>query len=249
MQDQKEMLEINKAGWDEVADQYFGIHALPQYGPYAPTEDELHLLGDVTGKTVLEIGCGSGHSLLYMANRGAGDIWGIDLSTTQVNYAKELLQENRLTGNIQQMSMENIDDLPSEYFDIVFSVYALGWTVDMARTLSNIYKRLKNGGVLVFSWEHPIQSRLMYEDDKITYTQSYHSEGPYKVTWRGVPVIMHHRKVSTILNELSNAGFFIERVIEESRVPETDESSPTTWYSGMKARLSPPTIIIKCIKK
>ncbi|MFD2881748.1 class I SAM-dependent methyltransferase [Paenibacillus rhizoplanae] len=106
MQDQKEMLEINKAGWDEVADQYFGIHALPQYGPYAPTEDELHLLGEVAGKTVLEIGCGSGHSLLYMASRGAGDVWGIDLSTTQVNYAKELLQENRLTGNIQQMSME-----------------------------------------------------------------------------------------------------------------------------------------------
>lgn len=24
MQDQKEMLEINKAGWDEVADPYFG---------------------------------------------------------------------------------------------------------------------------------------------------------------------------------------------------------------------------------
>lgn len=249
MLDRKEMLEINKAGWDEVADQYFGIHALPEYGPYAPTEDEINLLGDVAGKTVLEIGCGSGHSLLYMASRGAGDVWGIDLSTTQVNYAKELLQENRTTGNIKQMSMENIDDLPSEYFDIVFSVYALGWTVDIARTLSNIYKKLKNGGVFVFSWEHPMQSRLIYDDGKITYAQSYHSEGPYEVTWRRVPVIMHHRKVSTILNELANAGFFIERVIEESRVPETDDSSPAQWYSGMKARLSPPTIIIKCIKK
>lgn len=147
------------------------------------------------------------------------------------------------------MSMENMDDLPSEYFDVVFSVYALGWTVDLARTLSNIYNRLKNGGVFVFSWEHPIQSRLMYDDDKIIYAQSYHSEGPYKVTWRGVPVIMHHRKVSTIVNELSKAGFFIKQVFEESRVAETDDSSPTKWYSGKKARLSPPTIIIKCIKK
>lgn len=76
MLDRKEMLEINKAGWDDVADQYFGILALPQYGPFAPAEDELNLLGDVSGKTVLEIGCGSGHSLLYMANRGAKEISG-----------------------------------------------------------------------------------------------------------------------------------------------------------------------------
>lgn len=244
-----EMLEINKAGWDDVADQYFGILALPKYGPYAPTEDELNLLGDVVGKKILEIGCGSGHSLLYMASKGAEEIWGIDLSTTQVNYTKELLEENKLKGTIKQMAMEDMVDLPRNHFDIVFSIYALGWTVDIARTVSNIYEKLKNGGKFIFSWEHPIQSRLEYDGEKINYVQSYNSEGSYEVNWRGVPVIMHHRKVSTILNELSKAGFYIEKVLEESRVPETDDSSPNKWYSGMKAHLSPPTIIIKCIKK
>lgn len=249
MLDQRKMIEINKAGWDDVADQYYGLLALPKYGPYAPTEDELHLLGDVAAKTILEVGCGSGHSLLYMASRGANEIWGIDLSNTQVNFTKQLLEKNRLKGNIEQMPMEDMDKLPMDYFDVVFSVYALGWTVDLSCTLSNIYRRLKDGGIFVFSWEHPIQSRLEYDSEKIIYNQSYHSEGPYKVTWRGVPVIMHHRKVSTILNELSKAGFYIDQVLEESRVPDTDDSSPTKWYSGMKARLSPPTIIIKCIKK
>jgi hypothetical protein len=60
---------------------------------------------------------------------------------------------------------------------------------------------------------------------------------------------MQHRKVSTILNELSSAGFYISQVIEESRVPDNDDSLPSKWYSGMKALLSPPTIIIKSTKK
>lgn len=37
MLNQTEMLEIIKAGWDDVADQYFGVLALPKYGPYEPT--------------------------------------------------------------------------------------------------------------------------------------------------------------------------------------------------------------------
>jgi hypothetical protein len=39
--------EINKKSWDEVAPRFFGRTALPEYGPFAPTEDELSLFGDV----------------------------------------------------------------------------------------------------------------------------------------------------------------------------------------------------------
>jgi hypothetical protein len=74
-------------------------------------------------------------------------------------------------------------------------------------------------------------------------------EGPYRLdSWRGVPIIMHHRKVSTFINELTNSGFNICQVIEESRVPDNDESLPSKWYSGRKAEYSPSTLIIKCRK-
>jgi 2-polyprenyl-3-methyl-5-hydroxy-6-metoxy-1,4-benzoquinol methylase len=92
------MLQINKEGWDNVADQYYGLLALPNYGPYAPTEEELNLIGDINGKNVLEIGCGSGHSLLYMANHGANELWGIDLSGAQIKYTKDLLNQNGYSG-------------------------------------------------------------------------------------------------------------------------------------------------------
>jgi SAM-dependent methyltransferase len=79
MLDRQRELEINQAAWDRVAPLFFGGTALPQYGPLAPTENELNLL-DARAQKVLELGCGSGHSLRYLAERGATELWGIDLS-------------------------------------------------------------------------------------------------------------------------------------------------------------------------
>jgi len=59
-------LKINKKGWDRVAGDFFAATALPGYGPFTPAEKELKLFGDVRGKKILEIGCGSDHSLKYL---------------------------------------------------------------------------------------------------------------------------------------------------------------------------------------
>lgn len=59
----KTIHQVNKTYWNANADSWFGATALPEYGVKFVTENELHLFGDVTEKTMLEIGCGSGHSL------------------------------------------------------------------------------------------------------------------------------------------------------------------------------------------
>src|SRR5689334_20078322 len=64
--DQQQMLSINQAGWDQVAARFYGGTALPIYGPLAPTEESLQLLDPLHGARVLELGCGSGHSLHYL---------------------------------------------------------------------------------------------------------------------------------------------------------------------------------------
>lgn len=57
------IIENNKSYWNTNAGYWFGTTALPQYGVKFVTEDDLHLFGDVSGKKLLEICCGSGHSL------------------------------------------------------------------------------------------------------------------------------------------------------------------------------------------
>ena len=82
-----EILKINKEGWEKSAERFFGRAALPDYGPFALSETELNLFGPLTGKRVLDIGCGSGHSLQYMGNEGAEELWGLDLTTKQIEIA------------------------------------------------------------------------------------------------------------------------------------------------------------------
>lgn len=63
--------ETNTEFWDTIGSEFLGSTSLPSWGGFLPSEDKLNLLGDLSGKRVLEIGCGNGHSLEYTASRGA----------------------------------------------------------------------------------------------------------------------------------------------------------------------------------
>jgi SAM-dependent methyltransferase len=117
-----------------------------------------------------------------------------------------------------------------DYFDKAISIYALGWTVDLQKTLANIYQCLKPGGVLVFSWEHPIHSAVEYNDEHLQFKRAYVVEGHEKHdSWKGVPIVKQNRKISTFINELIKTGFIIDKVIEESKIDENDTSNPQKW--------------------
>ena len=43
-----DILTQDKESWNAIADSFFGITALPNYGCLCPTEDELHLFPENT---------------------------------------------------------------------------------------------------------------------------------------------------------------------------------------------------------
>jgi ubiquinone/menaquinone biosynthesis C-methylase UbiE len=243
-------LKANKNSWNEAASRFYGRNPLPEYGPLAPTEDELHLLGDVTGKKVLEIGCGSGHSLLYMDQRNAGELWGLDLSTKQIELARDVLRNSQAPVQLFESPMEEDPGLPQHYFDLVYSVFAIGWTVDLSRTLANVHRYLKPSGTFVFSWEHPLYSRLVQQDGDLKFAKSYHEEGPYDHEAWPETAIMQQYRLSTYINTCIQQGFSIEQVVEDVALSEEVLQSQTNrWYSAVKASAIPTTLIIKCRKK
>jgi len=220
-----------------------------QYGVYGPKESELNLLGDVRGKAILEVGCGSGQTLEYFAMRGAGELLGVDLSSKQIETARKVVSRFDIPIHFIEAPMEEMDMLPESSFDIAVSMFALGWTVNLEKTLSHIFKALKSEGIFVFTWEHPIYSLLDYADGKLQFRLPYETEQfEYHESWRAVPIVMHYRKLSTYINALIKTGFVIDQLIEETRIPENDTSKPEKWYSAAKARMLPPSFTIKCHK-
>jgi hypothetical protein len=56
--------------------------------------------------------------------------------------------------------MEVNPGVPQNHFDLVLSIYGLGWTTDLGATLALVNTYLRPGGCLVVSGEHPVYSCL-----------------------------------------------------------------------------------------
>lgn len=150
--------QTNSSYWDTKGNDFLGAIVLPLYGPYI-SEEKCRLFGDVSGKKILEIGCGNGRSLEYHGERKAAELWGLDLSEKQIEKAKQHLTACGLSAKLICAPMEEECGLPANYFDYVYSIYAIGWTTDLEGTFHRIASYLKKGGVFIFSWYHPIHSK------------------------------------------------------------------------------------------
>jgi SAM-dependent methyltransferase len=212
----KTIHQVNKTYWNANADSWFGVTALPLYGVQFVTENELHLFGDVTGKTMLEIGCGSGHSLKYHADRNAGELWGLDISQKQLENAEKFLAESNYFPKLICSPMEEECGIPENYFDIVYSIYAIGWATDLNKVFNRIASYLKQDGIFIFSWKHPLHGCVIVNEGQLIFDKSYFDEEWHTQIVDGMEIMLPDRKISTYINAMTAAGFIIENMIEQT---------------------------------
>lgn len=253
---EEQIVAKNKQYWNEHADLWFGTTALPKYGVKFVTEDELHFFSDVAGKKVLELCCGSGHSLKYLADKGARELWGLDLSQKQLDNAGKLLKESGYSPKLICAPMEAECGIPEGYFDYVYSIYGIGWTTDLIGTFKKVASYLKKDGIFIFSWGHPLHYCVaksyetgedVTEDDKLVFSRSYFDESYFNMPVHDTTVTFANRKISTYVNALYDAGFIIEKMIEqtdEKSLTDTEDKSP----KAQKAKMVPLSICYKCRK-
>src|SRR5690348_16362479 len=97
----------------------------PGNTPYG-LEYAFYLLGDVRGKKVLDLGCGTGENLLPLIKRGA-DVVAMDISPELVELARRRLREAGITDrtDIVQVGSAYETGLLDESIDVVFSMALL----------------------------------------------------------------------------------------------------------------------------
>ena len=236
---------INTEFWNTVGKDLLGVISLPSWSEFLPSEEKLNLLGNLNGKRVLEICCGNGRSLEYVSKRGAADLWGLDISKNQITQAKEYLSAKNIRVNLICSPMEGECGIPTDYFDVVFSVFGIGWTTDLNMTFKCIRSYLKDGGSFVFSWSHPLHKCVSVENEKLVFSNSYFDEGWYHADMGDSSIMLSNRMLSTYINALVDNGFVIEKLIEE-----TDEEKAESENSsfGRKALMLPTAFVIKAKK-
>ncbi len=238
--------EINTALWNKKGSDVIGVTALPTLGAFI-SEENHHLFGDVAGKKVLEIGCGRGHSLQYLGERKAIELWGLDISEKQIEQTRQYLAECGLSSKLICSPMEEECGVPKDYFDIVYAIYAIGWTTDLNATFSKIASYLKKDGIFIFNWSHQIHKCVTAENDKYIYKKSYLDESWYLDSRGGEEFALSDRMLSTYVNALARAGFFIEQMIEQPD-KEIMQLCDENKQSAKRAKMIPVAFVIKAKK-
>jgi len=94
----------------------------------------------------VDIGCGNGYLLEYLARKGAYVI-GFDMTEDMVNEAKKRLSDNGINGRVLMGGLENLKKLETGSVDFVFAINIIGYCTDdeerfyyrdVQRVLSNV---------------------------------------------------------------------------------------------------------------
>ncbi|MEV4315263.1 class I SAM-dependent methyltransferase [Actinocrispum sp. NPDC049592] len=248
-----ESVAANIAWWDADADDYLADHG-PTLGdadflwcPEGLRERDLELLGDVTDRDVLEIGCGSAPCARWLVTQGARAV-ALDLSAGMLRHAARL---NDVTGITVPLIRANAEYLPfaDGRFDSACSAFgAVPFVADVRPVFAEVARVLRPGGRWVFAVTHPI--RWIFPDDPgadgLTVITSYFDRTPYlEVDADGrATYVEHHRTMGDYVRALRGAGFLLDDLIE----PEWPEGYTREWgqWSPLRGELFPGTAIFCC---
>ena len=175
------------------------------------------LIGDVKGKTILDIGCGAGGHDRKLVELGAKSVLGIDISKRMINEAKKETSSDKIEYKL--LSMNNLELLDRK-FDLVVSSLAIHYIEDYEKLCKSVYNLLNDGGYFIFSHGHPMDSAPIFDnyennyviinDKKYFLLSDYNNEGKRVSHWFVDGVETYHRNMSHLVNGLIDAGFSIE---------------------------------------
>ena len=111
----------------------------------------IHSLAHLTGKQVVDVGCGGGILADAMARKGA-QVLGIDLATKSLKVAQLHALEAGTTGvNYREVSAEDLAQEKPQQFDVVTCMEMLEHVPDPASAVKACADLVKPGGWVFFS--------------------------------------------------------------------------------------------------
>jgi len=191
---------------------------------------QLELIGDVAGKRVLDLACGSGAKAIHLARQGAREVVGVDISETFVSDVARLdppPTTRFLRGDISRL--DEVEGL-SGRFDVVLVLNGLGYADDELVTLLAIRALMEDDGAFVLARAHPLRFAVeRSESTGVELGAAYHDRSPFSYTssWDGKTTLSHRTATfGDTVNRLVEAGFWIERVVEPTLSEEQRREFP-----------------------
>ena len=207
------------------------------------------LFPDLSGKSVLDLGCGYGWHCKYAVECGAKQVLGIDLSEKMIHEANEKNADPKI---IYRVCGLDDYDYPADSYDCVISNLVLHYIADIDLILKKIYLTLKTDGIFLLNMEHPVFTAGVNQDwiydsgGKPLYwpVDDYFYSGERVTHFLGKTVTKQHHTLTQILMGLIDTGFRLE-VVEEA-MPSADMMDIPDMPDEMRR---PMMLLIKALKQ
>jgi SAM-dependent methyltransferase len=236
--------------WDEDADEYQDEHGAFLgdvdfvWCPEGVREAEAHLLGEIRGKRILELGCGAAAGARWLQTQGAEAV-ALDLSAGMLRHARQAADRSGVRVPLVQSDALALP-FGAGTFDVVCTAFgAVPFVADSAAVMREVARVLRPGGSWVFSITHPMRW-IFYDEpgeDGLIARNSYFDRRPYvEQDAGGVPgYVEQHRTLGDRIRELVAAGFAVRDLIE----PEWPADHDQIWgqWSPLRGKLFPGTAI------
>lgn len=243
----------NRAFWNAHSDAYQRDHGEQferkqadglSWGVWSVPDAELDVLGEVTGRDVLELGCGAGHGLVALARQGARPV-GLDLSERQLEHARKVVERAGVSVPLVQGSAAAVPLRPGR-FDMIVSDHGALTYAPPEETLPECARLLRGRGLLALLTPSPLLT-LCWSGQTSGPTVSL--QRPYfdLAEFGSGPVAVHHRTFGDWVRLFRASNLVVEDLIEVRPPADADTSfrgfAPVSW-----ARRFPAEVIWKVRK-
>ncbi len=142
--------------YDEIGEAFEGFKNLP-LARYGEVPGFLALVGDVTGRSVLDLASGTGFYSRELKRRGASRVLGVDISSAMVDAALAMEAEDPLGVRYEVGDAAELR-LFEERFDLAVAVQLFNYAEDVAtieRICHNVRRSVVDGAEFFVFTQHP----------------------------------------------------------------------------------------------
>ncbi|WP_159943491.1 MULTISPECIES: class I SAM-dependent methyltransferase [unclassified Nocardiopsis] len=212
--------------YDRFAEAYAADNENNIQNAYYERPAMVALAGDVTGRRILDAGCGAGPLFAALRDRGA-NVTGLDASAGMLALARR-----RLGDDADLHVVDLSDPLPfaDGVFDDVVASLVLHYLQDWGPTLAEIRRVLRPGGRLIVSVQHPFTDYAM-QNPRPDYfaTTSYADE--FTFNGQSVQLRFWRRPLHAMTDAFTGAGFRLSVISEPQPDPAARELFPDDFQS------------------
>lgn len=223
-----------------LAEYYFKEVDDKPYNAYYERPATLALLPDVRHKKVLDAGCAAGWYTKWLLDNNA-DVIAIDFNKEMVEYTRIRTQSQCLV--MQKDLNDSLDFIEDKSLDIVLSSLTLHYLKDWYSVFSELNKKMKDKGIIVFSTHHPFMDYNYFDVDN--YFETILLQDTWNTGAGKVNVEFYRRPLQDIIKPILQNGFEIIELVEPLPTKEFEKKAPKSYQKLLK---NPQFLFVKARK-